>query len=90
MTYIRPDERYPINWNRIRFAVFKRDGFRCVLCGSRNNLVCHHIDSVSHSQNHSLKNLVTICKDCHYLIHKKGMYWLNDVLRRYIEWIYGL
>ena len=69
MVYRRPSELYPENWNRLRFVVFKRDGFRCVICGSRHNLVCHHIIPVRCGGSHNLDNLITLCEDCHKKIH---------------------
>jgi len=33
---------YPDNWDEIREAAKKRDGYRCVKCGSQKSLHVHH------------------------------------------------
>lgn len=86
----RPDERYPENWNSLRHFIFNRDGNRCVICGSAINLHCHHIVPIGLGGSNSPKNLVTLCDYCHSLIHDEKMYWLNDILKSYIEDIYDL
>ena len=67
MAYIRPNENYPINWNRLRFVVFKRDNYRCRMCGiyCKGFAQCHHIIPVGKGGSHHLDNLVTLCEDCH-------------------------
>jgi len=69
--YERPDERYPINWNRLRHYIFHRDGYRCQICGRKSDLVCHHIKYLAHGGSSSPDNLITICKYCHNKIHNK-------------------
>lgn len=74
--YIRPDERYPINWNKIRFYVFKRDNYTCQRCG-RNGLTkphCHHIRPVGRGGNHHPNNLMTLCEKCHKEKHKNHVF----------------
>jgi len=43
-----------------------RDGFRCVRCGTRENLCVHHIKG---TKSHHLKDLETLCLDCHHAEH---------------------
>ena len=45
----------------------------CWICGSRNDLEAHHIIPVSHSRRFSLwkSNGITLCKNCHLLVHKR-------------------
>ena len=45
----------------------------CSICGSRDNLEAHHIIPVSHSRRfmYSMANGITLCKDCHRLVHNK-------------------
>ena len=76
MKYRRPSPEYPINWNRLRFVVFKRDNFICQICGRRCRFGvpglephCHHIKPVSLGGSHTLNNLITVCEDCHRRIH---------------------
>lgn len=55
-------------WAAIRIAVFKRDNYRCVLCGSPGRLECDHIRSLNLApgQNpYRLGGLQTLCRGCH-------------------------
>ena len=52
---------------KIRFEVFKRDGFTCQYCGStppNSVLECDHINPVSKGGTNELYNLITACFDC--------------------------
>ena len=53
----------------IREAVFKRDGYRCVLCGSRNHLRGHHLTSRADGGETTIEGIVTVCLTCHSLGH---------------------
>ncbi len=58
--------RKPIS-KRLRFEVFKRDGFQCVYCGATPPSVlleCDHIDPVSAGGATEINNLVTACQNC--------------------------
>jgi len=59
------------NINRqTRRNVYRRDGFRCVLCDDARRLQIHHI--VPRGQGgpgENEMNLVTLCPRCHALIH---------------------
>jgi len=70
----RPDERYPLNWNKLRFAIFKKYNYRCARCGkySQGNLHLHHIIPLSCGGSNSISNLVPLCPECHYEIHFKN------------------
>lgn len=78
MVYRRPkdkygneDTRYPENWLRLRGYVFKRDGYRCQICGRKSDLICHHIQPLGMGGTNNSRNLVTLCKSCHKRIHGK-------------------
>lgn len=49
--------------------VFIRDKFKCVLCGKNSKLNAHHILSFSEHEEKrfTMDNLVTLCKDCHFV-----------------------
>ena len=50
--------------NRIRFAVYKRDGNRCRKCGSTWNLEVDHIYPISKGGKTTFDNLQTLCHNC--------------------------
>lgn len=53
--------------NKLRFEVFKRDGFHCVYCGSHPPTVvleCDHVIPVSKGGLNEIDNLVTSCFNC--------------------------
>lgn len=60
---------YQRQFNAIRPAILRRDGYRCRKCGSRNNLHIHHIKWRSRGGSNRAENLTTLCKPCHERIH---------------------
>ena len=56
--------------NRWARRIIKHQPF-CTICGSKDNLEAHHIIPVAHSRDFMYKdtNGITLCKDCHYLVH---------------------
>lgn len=50
--------------NRMRFAIFRRDGERCKRCGSRHNLEIDHIVPISKGGKSTYDNLQTLCHSC--------------------------
>jgi hypothetical protein len=53
------------DWPSIRLDIYKRDGYRCQICHSNRNLVCHHIVPYRLTKNNDYNNLITLCKSCH-------------------------
>lgn len=55
-----------------RAAAMRRDGYRCVRCGSMRNLQAHHERhrkmGASQRDDH-VDNLLTVCSSCHGAIH---------------------
>lgn len=52
---------------KIRFEVFKRDGFQCAYCGKTPPSVIlevDHIDPISKGGKDGINNLITACFDC--------------------------
>lgn len=52
---------------RLRFEIFKRDGFRCVYCGAtptQSILHADHVIPVADGGPTTADNLVTACQDC--------------------------
>ena len=57
--------RKPVS-KKIRFEIFKRDGFKCAYCGKTPpavTLECDHIEPVSAGGTNDLNNLITACFD---------------------------
>ena len=50
-----------------------RDGFKCRVCESEENLQVHHINPRIKGGTDCLSNLMTLCKDCHEQHHTKGL-----------------
>jgi hypothetical protein len=64
---------------RLRFEVFKRDGFRCTYCGERPPvvvLVVDHVVPVKEGGTNEIENLTTSCHTCNA---GKGAVPLSDV-----------
>jgi len=75
--YKRPNNKYPKNWNRLRFSVFDRDKYICQMCGVKCKIghglrspQCHHRVPVNCGGSHHWDNLITLCKRCHKLVHQ--------------------
>lgn len=66
----------PEEYNILRGRVLDRDGWKCrnPQCKLRNNLHCHHIVYRSEMGVDETWNIVTICSDCHDLIHAYKMF----------------
>lgn len=58
---------------KLALECFKRDGFKCRYCGSRNDLTAHHIIYRSQNGPDVLVNLLTLCFFCHRDIHDKKL-----------------
>jgi len=61
----RPTREMPSDWLVKREAVFARDGYACVYCGSGGlELHCDHVEPVARGGGHEIENLVTACSIC--------------------------
>jgi len=68
-------------WQKIRQAVYQRDGYACKQCGRTDKLDCHHIIPyrIGKMFKHvfwnvgvdDAPNLVTLCKSCHKKLDNK-------------------
>jgi hypothetical protein len=70
---------YTNNWAWVRNKLLIRDGSSCCFCGRSVHLadsVAHHISAFSEGGRTDFSNLVTICVQCHSIIHP----WLNPNL----------
>ena len=59
---IAPDK---MKWAETRTEVLKRDGYRCVRCGSTELLDVHHKIARQHGGTDDLDNLEVLCRKCH-------------------------
>lgn len=78
--YTRPNNKYPKNWNKLRFAIFVRDRYFCQMCGIKCRIggglrspQCHHLTPINCGGTNHWSNLVTLCKRCHELVHKEWL-----------------
>ncbi|MGH9158165.1 MAG: HNH endonuclease [Acidimicrobiales bacterium] len=67
---VRPESKYPENWETVRQQVLQRDGYRCLRCGlgpeNGRTLTVDHIWPVALGGGHELWNLRTLCQEqCH-------------------------
>lgn len=53
------------------YNVINRDNCKCVICGSAENLLVHHIDGydVGKPENNSVNKMITLCTNCHGSVH---------------------
>jgi len=63
---------YTESWDSIRKQCYRRDGYRCVMCGKKGKISAHHIVPVRISHNNSLTNLVSVCDRCHKRLEEVG------------------
>ena len=62
----RGDPRRRAAWQRLRLAVFERDGHACVRCGSAGPLECDHVVPLREGGAElDIGNAQTLCADCH-------------------------
>ncbi len=59
----------PAEYKRLCFEVFRRDGWRCKCCRSRESLHCHHIVFRAQGGDDASWNLLTLCSKCHDALH---------------------
>jgi 5-methylcytosine-specific restriction endonuclease McrA len=60
------------SYAKLQRQVLERDGWRCQVCGSMQNLQAHHLKFRSHSGSDEEQNLITLCAECHERMHRKA------------------
>jgi Holliday junction DNA helicase RuvB len=63
----------------LRRKVLNRDNHKCRCCGSPHSLHVHHIIPWSKGGKTRMKNLITVCRNCHALIHAGLIILVGDV-----------
>ena len=67
------------NWRRVSREVMETQGWKCVQCGSREGLSCHHLIFRSrwrfsiHGPRDVSSNLHALCCNCHNAAHGIGV-----------------
>ena len=75
MTYV--EELLDPKWIRNRMRILRRDGFKCTVCGSKDNLCVHHTFYYRHRVKpweYPSSSLMTLCETCHrdYHLHHEN------------------
>jgi 5-methylcytosine-specific restriction endonuclease McrA len=60
----------PASYEKLRQQVLRRDAWRYQSCGTLSNLEVHHKEFRSQSGHDSEENLITLCTQCHALVHR--------------------
>lgn len=55
--------------NKVRRAIYEREGYACALCGDPRNLHIHHVVPRSVGGGNNPHNLIALCRYCHALAH---------------------
>ena len=74
-------------YRKWRRRVFKRDGFACTRCGSRERIQAHHVKRwATHPDlRFEVANGLTLCYDCHQEEHRQ-MTLSESSAERYWDW----
>ena len=68
---------------KVRFNVFKRDGYRCVICGRKAEngvtLEVDHIKPFSKGGSSDMSNLQTLCMDCNRGKSNRSLFDESDI-----------
>jgi hypothetical protein len=60
----------PDEWNTLASVIKERDNHTCQSCGSQNTeLAAHHIVPLGCGGTNTLRNLITLCSECHGRVH---------------------
>ena len=62
------------SYHKLHRQALERDGWRCQVCGSMQNLQVHHLKLRSHSGGDEEQNLITSCVQCHERAHLYASY----------------
>jgi 5-methylcytosine-specific restriction endonuclease McrA len=60
----------PASYDQLRKQVLQRDGWRCQVCSSKQNLQVHHKHLRSQQGSDDDLNLITLCARCHKGLHR--------------------
>lgn len=74
--------------DKLRAKVLERDGYMCRICGSNENLEVHHMLALTFGGKSTMKNLITLCADCHFYAPEDGIESNKEYLRKRNKVIY--
>lgn len=88
---IKNGKEYSPQWNEIRKKIYKRDDWKCQLCGikcvdahrkklTKRTIQCHHIDY--NEKNNDFSNLITLCASCHLKTLFRREDWIDYFSRK--------
>jgi len=60
----------PKSYGGLHRQILQRDGRRCQICGTMQNLQVHHLQLRSHAGSDQEENLITLCAACHAGVHQ--------------------
>ena len=65
--------RHTTEYNEWRLAVYSRDEYRCRTCGSKKDIIAHHILPFKDYPlvRFSVENGMTLCRSCHKRLHSE-------------------
>lgn len=67
-----------------RRYIHKRDDYKCSICNAEHKMLnVHHIDYIK--KNTTKLNCITLCRDCHQMIHFQCG-WVQRVVWKYKLW----
>ena len=67
-------------WRRSRQMAIDRDGGECRNCNRDYDLQVHHVLPEEKGGTHAQNNLLTLCNDCHWYLHRNSSKWDGDEL----------
>lgn len=68
-------------WANLRRQCLRRDGYRCVVCGSPDRLNAHHLTYARRGRER-LADIKTLCQSCHQRVHACQRELIGRVLMR--------
>jgi len=71
-----------------KISILERDGFKCILCGDKEDLNIHHLIPKIIGGTSKNENLITLCHYCHWYLHsnpKTSINKSNLVKKAYIK-----
>ena len=64
-----------VPYAKLRKEILARDNWRCQVCGRLNNLDVHHMRRRSAFGEDLETNLITLCRECHQMLHGSVRTW---------------